>query len=482
MAPEAENTPMQQLSPQDAQFLYSETRRNPSIVTLMSIFDPSTVPGGKVVRFKEIVRHVESRLHANPFMTQKLLRVPMELDYPYWIEDEFFDIEFHIHHSRLPAPGDWRQLCIYTARYHSRPMDMSRPPWEMNVIEGLDHIAGLPKGCYGVATRIHHSALDGAGMSRFMLCMMDKDEKGTAAMPLDATPVARNARPSAAVMLGRATLNNLRAPINLMSTAAKVAPAAIETARDNRSKQQREKKVVPKTRFDVEVAAHKAFDGTEFNLDELKAIRKLVDGATINDVVLAVCGSALRRYLEKHDELPDESLIAWVPINARPGGARDNDAAGNNIGAMTVPIYTNIADPLVRLQSIHEKTRQRKQSSSGGSAKLMTELSKNLPAASQFIVAKLAVKAGLIASACNLFISNVAGSQEPLYMNGSRQLTGFGMAPLTDGLGLFIAVPSYNGKIGFHVTSTREIMPDIRFFVECIEAGVAELKEATGKT
>lgn len=473
---------MQQLSPQDAQFLYSETRRNPSIVTLMSIFDPSTVPGGKVVRFKEIVRHIESRLHANPFMTQKLLRVPMEMDYPYWVEDEFFDIEFHVHHSRLPAPGDWRQLCIYTARYHSRPMDMSRPPWEMDVVEGLDHIEGLPKGCYGVATRIHHAALDGAGMSRFMLCMMDRDANGTPAMPLDTVSGVSNPRPSTTQMLNRATLNNLRAPIKLVGSLAKAAPAAIATARDSRDKPQRDKRAVPKTRFDVEVAAHKAFDGTEFDLDELKAIRKLVDGATINDVVLAVCGSALRCYLEEHNELPDESLIAWVPINARPGGARDNEAAGNNIAAMTVPIYTNIADPLVRLQSIHEKTRERKQSTSGGSAKLMTELSKSLPAATQYVAAKLAVKAGLITSACNLFISNVAGSQEPLYMNGARQVTGFGMAPLTDGLGLFIAVPSYNGKIGFHITSTREIMPDIRFFVECIEAGVAELKEATGKT
>ena len=471
---------MQQLSPQDAQFLYTETRRNPSIVTLMSIFDPSTVPGGKVVRFKEIVKHVENRLHANPFMTQKLLRVPMEMDYPYWIEDEFFDIEYHIHHSRLPAPGDWRQLCIYTARYHSRPMDMSRPPWEMDVIEGLDHIKGLPKGCYGVATRIHHSALDGAGMSRFMLCMMDKDVNGTPAMPLDTQPAVTNRRPSTASMLNRATLNNLRSPIKLVSSLAKAAPAIFESARKHRG-EQRQKTIVPKTRFDVEVAAHKAFDGTEFKLDELKAIRSLVPGATINDVVLAVCGSALRRYLEHHNELPEDSLIAWVPINARPGGARDNKSAGNNIAAMTVPIFTNVEDPVVRLQRVHKKTRQRKRSSSGGSARLMTEISKNLPAAPQFIAGKLVVKAGLIASACNLFISNVAGSTEPLYMNGARQVTGFGMAPLTDGLGLFVAVPSYNGRIGFHVTSTREIMPDIRFFVECIEAGVAELKEATGE-
>jgi WS/DGAT/MGAT family acyltransferase len=360
-------------------------------------------------------------------------------------------------------------------------MDMSRPPWEMDVVEGLDHIEGLPKGCYGIATRIHHSALDGAGMSRFMACMMDKDAKGTPAMPLDTTPVAGNARPSTTTMLNRATLNNLRAPIKIISSLAKAAPAAIGAARDRRNRPRHEKAVVPKTRFDVEVAAHKAFDGTEFELDQLKAIRTLVAGATINDVVLAICGSALRRYLEKHNELPDESLIAWVPVNARPGGARDNDAAGNNLAAMTVPIYTNIEDPVARLQCIHEKTQQRKRSTSGGSAKLMTELSKNLPALPQLIAGKLVVKAGLVASACNLFISNVAGSPVPLYMNGARQLTGFGMAPLTDGLGLFIAVPSYNGRIGFHVTSTREIMPDIRFFVECIDAGVAELKEATEK-
>jgi len=119
---------MHQLSSQDAQFLYMETAHNLAHVTSISVYDPGTVPGAGVVRFKDILAHVERRLAANPLLTRRLLRLPLEIDYPYWIEDEFFDLEYHVTHGRLPEPGDWRQFCIHMARYHSRSLDMRRPP------------------------------------------------------------------------------------------------------------------------------------------------------------------------------------------------------------------------------------------------------------------------------------------------------------------------------------------------------------------
>ena len=150
---------MRQLNPQDAQFLYLESERNLTHVTSISLFDPSTVPGGKIVRFKDIIAHFESRMHVAPMLKRRLVRLPLEVDYPYWVDDEYFDLEYHIRHSRLPNPGNWRQFCIHMARYHSRPLDMHRPLWEIYVVEGLDNIEGLPKGSYAVATKIHNAWL-----------------------------------------------------------------------------------------------------------------------------------------------------------------------------------------------------------------------------------------------------------------------------------------------------------------------------------
>ena len=468
---------MFQLNPQDAQFLYAETAQNLTNVTVVAIFDPSTVPGKKTIRYMDIVRHVQSRLSVNPFMMRKLVRVPLELDYPYWVDDEYFDIDCHIRHSRLPEPGDWRELCIYTARYHSRPLDMNRPLWNMEVVEGLDHVDGLPKGCFAILTKIHHSALDGAAIIRFSASMSDLDNKGTPAMSLEETRFQPSDSPSLATMLSRATVNNAGLQLSLFSSALRAAPGLVRDASSAVLSKKEPKYPVPQTRFDRAVSPHKIFDGTFFDLEKIKAIGKGVEGATINDIVLAICSGGVRKYLQHHDDLPGDSLIAWVPVNARDKGVAD--ASGNDISAMTVPIFTEVANPIERLQAIHRATSGRKNSRSGGSARLLTELSQHIPALPQKYASQLLIKARLVSSHCNLFISNVQGPSKPLYMCGAQVASTFGMAPLADGLGLFIATPSYNGRIGFHVTSTREILPDIRFFVECLEASIAELQDAT---
>ena len=136
---------MQQLSGMDASFLYAETPRAHMAGGGVAIYDPSTAPGGKVT-FKGILNHIEERLHEARVFRQRLVRVPFDLDHPYWIEDPDFDLEFHVRHIALPEPGDWRQLCIQVARLVSRPLDLDRPLWELYVIEGLDNVAGVPDG------------------------------------------------------------------------------------------------------------------------------------------------------------------------------------------------------------------------------------------------------------------------------------------------------------------------------------------------
>ena len=165
---------MQQLSAQDAQFLYIQTANNLTHVMGVYIYDPSTAPSGKV-RFKDIIGHMQSRVDTSPVFKRKLYRLPFDLDHPYWVEDEHFDIEAHISHCALPEPADWRQLCIQIARLHSKPMDMNRPLWDMTVIEGLGGIKGFAKGSYAIATRMHHAAIDGASAAHFFISMSDKD-------------------------------------------------------------------------------------------------------------------------------------------------------------------------------------------------------------------------------------------------------------------------------------------------------------------
>ena len=470
---------MDQLSPQDAQFLYMETRDNHIQVTAVAVFDPSTVPSGDIVRFKDILAHIESRLHMSPLFRRRLVRVPMELDFPYWVDDELFDLEYHVQHNRLPRPGDWRQFCIQLSRFHARPLDFSRPLWEMLVIEGLDHIDNFPEGCYAIATKLHHAAVDGASILNFYRSLVDIDNKGTPVVPLDAVSEQRSSRPGIIDIATRAVWNTVRSPIGMTDAVMRSAPALYKWAQQALTSQKQESTSVPDTRFNCKASPHKMFDATTFKLDELKAIRKAVPGSTINDVVLCICSGALRSYLLHHRELPDESLVAWVPINARATQLEGTENPGNRITSMTTPIFTDIADPVERLRSIHSSTGKSKAARSGVSARLMTDLSQHVPAATLVTAGRLVLRAGVAANICNLFISNVPGPQVPMYMNGALQLATYGIAPLADGMGLFIATPSYNGNISFNVTSTRETMPDVEFFVECIESSLAELRKAT---
>ena len=484
-----------QLSPQDAQFLYLETGNNLTHVTTMTLYDPSTSPTGKV-RFKDIIAHVNSRLHTSPIFRRKLVRLPFELDHPYWVDDEYFDIEYHIQHGRLPDPGDWRQFCIHAARYHSRPLNMQRPLWEMFVIEGLDRIDGLPEGCYAIATKIHHAAIDGGSAVQFFGALADIDAAGTPAMPfmspqfgekpktqdaLVAWPSRDIARPSRRSMIQRAVTRNIKSPLRFARGVVRSTPMIYRAAQGAIRKFDGPRTTVPWTRFDVDVSPHKMYDATVFQVDDLKRIKRTVPGATINDVVLAICSGGLRRFLMSHDELPEESLVAWVPINARPAGAQD--APGNHISAMTAQLHTTIEDPVACLTAIRETTQQSKEAKRGLSARLMTDLSKHVPAATQLLASRLVLQSSsLRPHVCNLFISNVPGPQVPLYMNGALAVRTLALAPLGAGMGLFIATPSYNGEMTFNVISTREILPDISRFIECLRAAFEALMSAAVPT
>ncbi len=470
----------QQLSAQDAQFLYLQTDNTPTHVMAIYIYDPSTAPGGKV-RFKDIVAHVEGRLNSSPVFKRKLYRLPLDFDHPYWVEDEDFELEAHISHARLPEPGDWRQLCIQVARHCSRSMDMTRPLWDMYVLEGLDRIAGVAPGSYAILTRIHHTAIDGASAAHMFVALSDIDAAGTPAIPPPLEPQKLGTVPSASEIMSRSIMANLTSPAKFMNSLMKLSPALMAAAQKNIGEPgARETSGVPQTRFNAAISNHRMFDATEFSLSDLSKIRKLVDGATINDVVLAICSGALRAYLLKHDELPDESLVAVAPVNARSSKGQA-ETPGNNISAMSVKLATNIADPVARLSAICDYTRGAKEAKTGLSARVMTDLTQHIPGATMAGVARLITNPRFAPRQTNVFISNVPGPQFPLYMNGALETHQYAMAPLANNMGLFIATPSYNGRMSFSITSERKIMPDIEFFRQCLDASFAQLLEAKPK-
>ena len=150
---------MQQVDSEDANFLFMEKVESPTHISLIYLYDQSGL-GKQQVRFTHIREHVQNRLNSAPVFTQKIQRTPGDIDYPYWVNDEKFDLDFHVRHLALPQPGDWRQFCILTSRLHSRPLDMSRPLWELYVIEGLHNVEGMPKNSFAIYFKVHHCAMD----------------------------------------------------------------------------------------------------------------------------------------------------------------------------------------------------------------------------------------------------------------------------------------------------------------------------------
>ena len=474
---------MRQLKPQDAQFLYMEDGELASHITAICICDQSTAPN-EIVRFKDIIDLIKSRLSASKIYKQKLMRVPLSVDHPYWVEDPYFDPEYHIHHSQLPEPRDWRQFCIHMARYHSRPIDISRPPWEIYIVEGLGKIDHFPDSAFAVVVKVHHAAVDGTSLQEFIGAMFDLSPEGPPLMPQN-TLTERH--PGGAVstqeIVTRAVVNNALAPMRMTRTALELAPDIARATTQRLSAPNSTGPIrVPHTRFNGEISPHRAFDATSFKLDDFKSIKSRFRGATVNDVVLAITAGGVRKYLQSKNELPKDPLIINSPVNLRAQSKADQfapKADGNNISTMTAPVYTNIQDPSERLKAIIRATKAAKNGKSGLQARLLMDLTKHVPAMSQSMLMRFLVNnRALTPNTGNYIVSNVASMPMPVYLCGAKVSDLFGMAPIGANLGLFIATPSYAGKISFCLTTTRDIIPDTPFFIKCLRDAFEELKAA----
>ena len=464
---------MRQLSGNDARFLYSDNAHANSNVTLIQIYDPSTAPGGGV-RFKSILAHIEGRLDRSPILRQKLHRVPLELDYPYWVEDEDFDLEYHVRHIALPRPGDWRQFCIQASRIHARALDLSRPLWELYVIEGLDGLLELPAGSFAMLTKIHHAAIDvehGADITTLL-----HDTTPTPSAPVPPEPWFPEGPPAPLFTMLRGVVNSLTSAFTLagplVRALAQIAPAALSLAGDVLWRPER----IAATRFNAVVSPHRVFETRRFTLDEFRTIRTLVPGATVNDVVLAVCGGGLRRYLEAEGELPAASLTAIAPFYIRSGGAARSETP--SLSWVLVRLGTDLADPVQRLAQIYRQTASSDTVTQALSVRELTDIGSHAPAATLALTSKMlgsaAAGIGLRAPLANCTITNVPGPSVPLYMCGARMTYFSAIMPIADGMGLVFAVTSYDGRIVVSPTSCRDLMPDPEQFAQCVRDSFQE--------
>ncbi len=452
---------MRQLSEHDAAFIYSDTAHANSNVTLVHIYDQSTAPGG-VVRFKHILTHVESRLDRLPAFREKVLRVPMDLDYPYWVEDEGFNIEYHVRHIALPKPGDWRQFCIQSARIHARPLDRQRPLWEMYVIEGLDSFLDLPSGSFAVLLKIHHAAVDVTHANEITSLLHDLSPALPPAVPV--APWFPEAPPGNLHLMWRAGLNLATFPLRMAEPLRRSWTTLQATAKTFAAEIIGRPHTFPMTRFNTEVSPHRAFDTRRFALDDFKSIRSLVPNATVNDVVMAVCAGGLRRYLEQQGELPEASLVAAAPVAVHHTPPQ--------YAWVRLALGTDIAEPIERLRLIQAASSASSTMAQAIGARELSRIAQQAPSLAIMATSKMLRSASAVLGdwvpLANCAITNVPGSQEPLYLRGARLTYLSAIMPISDGMGLVFSVTGYNGTIVISFTACYEQLPDPEVFAQCL--------------
>ena len=468
---------MQRLTGMDATFLYLETPANHMHVAATAIFDPSTVPGG--YSFEKIRDLVESRLHLLPPFRRRLLTIPFALHHPLWVEDPDFDLEYHVRRAALPAPGGEAELAEFAEQVMARPLDRSRPLWEMYVVEGLEH------GHIATVTKTHHAAIDGVSSAELTVNLLDLSADAPPTPPPD-VPWKPDRIPSD-LELFTYTMNSLaRSPVRGFKAARRTVETALNLRRRNRSADVQAPPApfsAPRTPLNVPITPHRRFAFTEVSLDDVKMVKNAL-GGTVNDVVLALCSGTLRNYLDGKGVHPDRSLLAMIPISVRTDDQKG--AMGNRVSSMFVALGTDIDDPVERLHAITEGTRhakeQEKAIDAGTLASDWVEFAAPALAARAARLMSRMQSGGRIAPMSNVTVSNVPGPPFPLYSAGARMVAMYPMGPILDGSALNITVMSYMGSMYFGLMACREAVPEVWDIARGITAALDELKKAADGT
>ncbi|MGH2759743.1 MAG: WS/DGAT/MGAT family O-acyltransferase, partial [Actinomycetota bacterium] len=438
----------------DATFLYFETPNMHMHVIGVIVFDPSTVPGG--YSFDLVKEMMQKRLHLVPTFRRKLAPIPFNLNHPVWVEDAYFDLDYHVRRIGCPAPGSERELAEIVGDEASRPLDRSRPLWEMVIVEGLQN------GYVASISKMHHATIDGVSGSNLMVHLFDLEPEPAEQPELQ--PWTPERMPSDIERFAYAAVSRLRRPLNIAKVIPQTAKSVLNVVQRRRggaSGGMAAPFSAPRTSFNAPVTPHRRVAFSTTSLEEVKEIKRAF-GATVNDVVLAICSGALRRYLSGRGELPDKSLIATCPVSVR--GDDEKQVGSNQVSAMFTSLNTDIEDPVERLMAIHEANRNAKEEHHAVGADLLQNWAE-FAAPTTFSLAarvysglRLAERHPVIH---NLVISNVPGPPFPLYFAGAKLVGLNPLGPIMDGAGLNITVLSYVDNINWGFIACRELMPDL---------------------
>ena len=479
---------MRQLSSADWTMVALDTPTAHNTIGIVGIYDASTRGGGPPA-YDEVLRYIGDRLHVAESFRERMVHVPFGLDRPWWVRDAGFDLEYHVREIALPRPGTWRQLCTQIARIHARPLDLTRPPWELYVIDGLAGADHVPEGAFAVFLRVHHAAIDGVAGAEILTAIHTHGPDDGPPPPIDGYTWEPDPLPSDADLLRRAVANGVTRPVGVLRLARSVARQLPGLGADIRNREVTSPASLPKaTRFNQAVGPHRVFGTSYTTLDTLKQIRQAMPEAKINDVGLAIVGGAIRAYLLAKDELPDEPMIAMMPISIRPtitqGAATDGAAAsGNEYSIAPITMATNEDDPLERLARIVASTSHVKQSGAHPVRSLIAmseEAIGGLMGTVQRFAVRTVARRGR-ALAAHALVSNVPGPITPMYFCGARMVDTSGLGPVLDGMGLNNGIGSYGGRVTFCFTADRDAMPDPELYEDCLADAVEELREAAAK-
>lgn len=469
----ASDDSIQQVSGQDATFLYAESPTSPMHIATLTIMEGS-------IEFEDFKAIVASKLHLIPKFRKRLLNVPMDLDYPYWVDDPNFDIDLHINRLKLPNPSNWKTLREMTSSIFSSPLDLRRPLWSIDFIEGLDEVSQVPKGSVAIVSKVHHVMIDGSSGVGIMGILFDKNEADKDKTIPKPKPFEPEPLPDELTLLLKSSQDFLKNPLKIPKLIGETAFSFIKgnfKSQISLKKSNKSSFSTPNTIFNNSVSPKRTWGTAILSFDRINTLRKIMN-VSVNDMILGICAGGIRRYLEEKEKLPVQPLVANVPISIRVKGEKQE--MNNQISNMLVRIATHIKDPVERLEYIQEQTNRGKTRHKAVGAKALSKMADAVP----FGLANLA--AGLYSKynikefhrpPFNVTITNVPGPQTPLYLRGHKILSIFGLTPVLDGFGLIIAAFSYNGLVSLTTTSDAKTMPDADKFSRYIRESANELEK-----
>lgn len=471
---------LRQLTSLDTQFLAIETDRNYGHTGSLSVLDPSTAPGGQLA-LETLKETLAARLHLVPPFTSRLAEVPFNLDWPYWVSDEHFDLGFHLREIALPAPGSMEQLSEQIGRIYSRRLDRSRPLWELYLIHGLSG------GKVALLGKTHHAAVDGMSGSEIMTALFDLTPEPRQVEPPPASDDPGGV-PEGRDLLVHGLSSLPRYPVNLITRVGRLLPHAdlvtstagvpgserisrlLSRARNlaggNRDGQVIERPVVkaPRGPYGGTVSPHRVFGIGSMSLGEIKEVKNRYR-VKVNDVVVSLVAGAVRADLFEHGGLPDEPLVVMVPISVRT--EEEIGTFGNKVSAMMVPLATHLPDPVDRLMFSHEKLNLGKEQHEALPVDAMRDISTIVPPALHTRAARVAtqISGRFTRPPWNVTVSNVPGPPVDLYCCGARLESMYPLSIISDGMGLNVTVISYRDSVDIGITADREQTPHVQELV-----------------